>query len=79
LKIAEPPLYLCHAKPEAGLRPRSHALATELVCVLVDPSATQAVPPGDFSCAEQRGLGTLECFELPRNELRKTTEIRIRE
>ena len=78
LKLAQARLYLVRAKPETCLRPRAHALTTEIARVLVHPSAAQAVLLGNFGGRKKRGLETLQRLKFLRDESREAAKLGIR-
>lgn len=57
LKLAQTCLDLTRPKSETGLRPRAHALTTEIARMFVHPSAAQAVLLGNFGVTAVRSAG----------------------
>ena len=60
VKLVETCLDFLRAKPETCLRPRAHALATEIARVPVHPPTAQAVLPGYLGGRKKRGLETVQ-------------------
>jgi hypothetical protein len=69
-KLAQTCLYVARPKSETGLGSVPHALATQLMRVLVHPSAAQAVLLGNVGGRKKRGLKTVQCLELLGDESR---------
>jgi hypothetical protein len=70
LGLAQAHLHLARSKSQTGLGPRTHALTTEFVCVLIHPSSAHAVLPGDIGGRQKRGLKTVQRLKLLRDESR---------
>jgi hypothetical protein len=66
------------AESQTRLRPRAHALTTEIARMLVHPSATQAVALRDLGRGKSRRLKVLQHLQLIRDEARKTPKFLIR-